>query len=563
MIIDGRLKIAWLPFLGILVAVSALGQDPVSIRVDASQTIGRFSPIYSYFGYDEPNFTYTANGTKLINELGALGRAPAFIRTHFLLATGDGSGGLKWGSTNAYTEDSAGKPIYDWNVIDRIFETYLHAGTRPFVEIGFMPQALSSKPEPYRPTWIPGAENKDYATGWSYPPSDYRKWEELVYQWVRHCVEKYGPQEVASWYWEVWNEPDIFYWHGTPDDYDKLYDYSAAALKRALPSARIGGPAVTGPSSPKAAAFLRQFLEHCDHGANFASGGTGAPLDFITFHAKGRPSVVEGHVRMGIVKQTQDVDAGFQIVREYSKFRDLPIVLSESDPEGCAACSARVYPPNAYRNGTLYPAYTAVMLKNIYELADREQVNIAGMLTWAFEFEDQPYFDGFRTLATNGIDKPVLNLFRMLGLMQGRRVKTESSHRAQLSTMLSDGIREPDVDSLAVAQDREVSVLVWNYCDDDVSKPAARVRLIVAGFPHTTRVLLRDYRIDEDHSNSWAVWKKIGSPQSPSPEQYATLRAAGQLQQNDSPQWLSLRNHEASIDLSLPRESISLLQLSW
>jgi len=563
MIADLKSTIACLLLLGVI-SFSALGQDQVSIRVDASQPSARFNPIYSYFGYDEPNLTYTANGTKLINELGTLSSTPVYIRTHFLLATGDGSGGLKWGSTNAYTEDSAGKPIYDWKVIDRIFETYMHAGAKPFVEIGFMPQALSTKPEPYRPTWIPGAANKDYAIGWSYPPRDYRKWEELVYQWVRHCVEKYGPGEVESWYWEVWNEPDIFYWHGTPDDYDKLYDYSATAVKRALPSARIGGPAVTGPSSPKAAAFLRQFLEHCDHGANFASGGTGAPLDFITFHAKGQPSIVEGHLRMGIAKQTRDVDAGFQIVRAYTKFHDLPIVLSESDPEGCAACSAHVYPPNAYRNGTLYPAYTAVMLKNINELADREQANIAGMLTWAFEFEDQPYFDGFRTLATNGVDKPVLNLFRMLGVMQGRRVKTESSHRVQLSTMLTDGVSEPDVDALAVTEDREVSVLTWNYCDDDVFGPAAKVRLVIAGLPDgTKRLLLRDFRIDEGHSNSWAVWKKMGSPQSPSPEQYATLEAAGQLQQNDSSRWISLRNGEANVDLSLPRESISLLQLTW
>src|SRR5438067_3292701 len=478
-----RSKIAWLILLELMVAVAAHGQEQISIRVDASQPIGSFRPIYSYFGYDEPNYTYTVNGTKLVNELGALSSSPVYIRTHFLLATGDGGAGLKWGSTNAYIEDSAGKAIYDWKIIDRIFETYLLAGARPFVEIGFMPQALSSKPEPYRPTWIPGAANKDYAIGWSYPPRDYRKWEELVYQWVRHCVEKYGQQEVESWYWEVWNEPDIFYWHGTPEEYEKLYDYTASAVKRALPSARIGGPATTGPASPQAAAFLRHFLEHCDHGTNFGNGNAGAPLDFITYHAKGRPSVVDGRVRMGIAKQLQDVREGFRIVRSFAKFRDLPIILSESDPEGCAACSARVYPQNSYRNGTLYPAYTAVMLKNIFELADREQANIDGTLTWAFEFEGQPYFDGFRILATNGIDKPVLNLFRMLGMMQGSRVRTENSSRIPLLSMLAEGVQKPDVDSLAVARDREVSVLTWHYCDEDVVGVATKVRLVISGLP--------------------------------------------------------------------------------
>src|SRR5215470_9003130 len=412
-------------FVALLSVPSFTQTDRVTIRVDAAKGKGPMKSIWSFFGYDEPNYTYMKDGKKLLSELSALSSVPVYVRAHSLLVTGDGTAGLKWGSTNAYTEDASGKPVYDWTIVDRIFDTYIKAGAKPFVEIGFMPQALSSKPEPYRPTWIPGAANRDYSIGWSYPPRDYSKWGELIYQWARHCLERYGKEQVASWYWEVWNEPDIFYWHGTPEEYDKLYDYAAAAVKRALPAAQIGGPATTGPSSPRAAAFLRQFLEHCDHGVNAASGGTGVPLDFITYHAKGRSSMVEGHVRMGISKHAQDVDEGYKIVRSFPKFGNLPIVLSESDPEGCAACSARVYPPNAYRNGTVYPAYTAVMLKNIFELADREQTNIAGMLTWAFEFENQPYFDGFRTLATNGIDKPVLNLFRMLGLMRGQRLKIE------------------------------------------------------------------------------------------------------------------------------------------
>jgi xylan 1,4-beta-xylosidase len=472
---------------------------------------------------------------------------------------------LKWGSTNAYTEDTQGKPVYDWTIADRIFDTYLQAGAKPFAEIGFMPRALSSQPEPYHPTWIPGAENRDYSVGWTYPPKDYNKWGELVYQWVKHSVEKYGKDQVQSWYWEVWNEPDISYWHGTPEEYDKLYDYAAAAVKRALPSARVGGPATTGPAGAKAAAFLRQFLEHCDHGANSATGGVGTPLDFITYHAKGRPTVVDGHVRMGIAKNAEDVDTGFGIVRAFPKFATLPIVLSESDPEGCAACSARVYPQNAYRNGALYASYTAAMLKNVFELADRRQTNIEGMLTWAFEFEGQPYFDGFRTLATNGIDKPVLNVFRMAALMRGDRVKTESSGRTPLDTMLAEGVRgNPDVDALAVRSERGISVLAWNYHDDDGPAPGTQVRLEIAGIPGSAaRVLVLHYRIDEAHSNAWTAWKALGSPQDPSPEQYAKLEAAGQLQLADSPRWVDVRGSAAKLEFSLPRQGVSLMELSW
>ena len=534
----------------LLAASSGLAQNPVTIRVNAARTVGPFKPIYAYFGYDEPNYTYMKNGRKLVGELAAMSGVPVYIRTHFMLATGDGTPGLKWGSTNAYTEDALRRPVYDWAITDRIFDTYLQAGAKPFVEIGFMPQALSSQPEPYRPIWIPGAANRDYAIGWSYPPTDYSKWGELVYQWVKHSVEKYGKGQVESWYWEVWNEPDISYWHGTAQEYGKLYDYAAAAVKRALPSARVGGPASTGPSEAKAAAFLRQFLEHCDRGSNSATGGTGAPLDFITYHAKGRPTVVDGHVRMGMAKQAEDVDRGFAMVRSFPKFEALPIVLSESDPEGCAACSARVYPQNAYRNGPLYASYTAAMMKNVFEMADRRHTNIEGMLTWAFEFEDQPYFDGFRTLATNGIDKPVLNLFRMAALMRGDRVETESGG--------------PDADALAVRSGRGISVLAWNYHDEDVPAPDAGVRLEIAGVPGgVRRALLRHYRIDEVHSNAWTAWKAMGSPQHPTAAQYAQLEAAGQLQLADSPRFVEVRGGAANLEFALPRQGVSLIELSW
>jgi xylan 1,4-beta-xylosidase len=203
------------------------------------------------------------------------------------------------------------------------------------------------------------------------------------------------------------------------------------------------------------------------------------------------------------------------------------------------------------------------MMKNILDLARRTGANIAGMLTWAFEFEDQPYFDGFRTLATNGIDKPVLNLFRMTGMMRGNRVKVESSGSVALSTMLTEGVRgKADVDAIAARSDHEVSVLAWNYHDDDVPGAEARVAMEVSGVP-SGRALLRQYRIDETHSNAWTAWKKMGSPQKPSAEQYAALEAAGQLEQPGSPRWIAVKGGVTTIDLTLPRQGVSLLNLAF
>ncbi len=514
--------------------------------------MGPFRPIYAYFGYDEPNYTYTKYGAKLVGELAALSPVPVYIRTHHLLCTGDGTAALKWGSTNAYTEDANGKPIYDWKIIDKIVDTYIHAHVKPFMEIGFMPEAMSVKPEPYMRHWSQPNDGQ----GWSYPPKDYDKWGELVRQWVLHSIDRYGKAEVETWYWEVWNEPDISYWKGTPEEYDKLYAYAARAVKKALPTTRVGGPGSTGPGNPRAAAFLKQFLEYC--------AKNNLPLDFITYHAKGQPKVIESRVQMGLGKEMNDVQRGMEIINGFQQFAKLPIILSEADPEGCAACSARTYPQNAYRNGALYPAYTAAAIDNIYKLAAQHKSNVEGMLTWAFEFENQPYFDGFRTLATNGVDKPVLNVFRMLGLMSGNLVKADSNGAVSLENIVAAGVRQkPDVDAMATRSAHEISIMTWNYHDDDLPGPSAAIQTTVSGVPaNVGRVLMLHYRIDQNHSNAYTVWKELGSPQSPSAEQYARLEAAGQLELLESPRWIDAKGN-VELNYSLPRQGISLIQLSW
>ncbi|HXJ87116.1 MAG TPA: beta-xylosidase [Candidatus Binatia bacterium] len=555
------LRVAAFSFLLLLSSHLLCAQAPVVIQVDAGRNLGPLAPAWNYFGYDEPNYAYAPHGRELIAELAASNSARVQIRAHNLLTTGDGTAALKWGSTNAYTEDSAGRPVYDWKIVDKIFDTYLEAGAKPLVEIGFMPEALSTHPEPYRHHFPQG----ELFLGWTYPPKDYDKWRELVYQMVVHCVARYGKSEVAGWNWEVWNEPDILYWHGTPDEYDKLYDYAIDGVRHALPEARVGGPATTGPGSAKAAAFLKQFLEHCARGTNSATGKTGAPLDFISFHAKGAPEVKDGRVQMGLGHELRDVNDGLKIVASFPEFAHLPVILSEADPEGCAACSAKDHPQNAYRNGTLYPAYTAVAIRGALDLNERSKTNLAGYLTWAFEFEDQPYFFGYRTLATNGVDKPVMNLFRMLGMMAGERVEVKSNASVALDEMIASGVRgKTDVDGLATRGDHRLAVLLWNYRDEEASAGELPLQLNIVGVPaEAKRILVRHYRIDQSHSNSYTVWKAMGSPQSPTPEQYVALKAAGQLQLLESPRWVESKDGGVRLDFPMPGESVSLVEMSW
>ena len=551
-------------FLPLLLTLTAFAQD-VTIKVDAARPTGPLRPVWSYFGYDEPNYTYMKDGKKLLSELSALSPVTVHVRAHNLLTTGDGTAALKWGSTNAYTEDAQGHPKYDWTIVDRIFDTYLERKMKPLVEIGFMPEALSAKPQPYQHEWAPDKTYNKIFTGWAHPPKDPKKWGELVYQWVKHCVEKYGREEVASWWWEVWNEPDIGYWQGTPEQYFELYDHAADAVKRALPAIRIGGPTTTGPKGEKAAKFLRDFLQHVVSGKNYATGKVGSPLDYISFHAKGRPKFIENRVQMGSEFQMSDFDNGFRIVASFPTLKRLPIIIGESDPEGCAACSVRFHPQNGYRNGTMYSSYTAATFARKHELAAKYGVNFEGAVTWAFEFEGQPYFDGFRDLATNGIDKPVLNVFRMFGMMSGQRLPVQSSGAVALADMVKSGVKaQADINAFASRDERAIQVMAWNYHDDDLPAAPAAVSLKVAGIPATVkRALVKHYRIDESHSNSYTAWKAMGSPQQPTPQQYAALEAAGQLQLLTSPQWMTPQQGAIDLTFALPRQGVSLVQVTW
>lgn len=530
---------------GCLAAVCAAAPRAVTVNVDVAQVTGALPPVWRFFGADEPNYATMKDGRKLLTELGKLRPGQVYFRAHNLLSTGDGTPAFKWGSTNLYTEDAAGTPVYDYRVVDRIIDTYLSRGIHPYLQLGFMPEALSTAPAgtPYQHLWRPGFDYKLIATGWTYPPRSYEKWGELIYQWTRHNVERYGAEEVSKWYFEVWNEANIdFYWQGTAEEFYQLHDVAIAAVRRALPGARVGGPDSAGPGGK----FMDGFLAHVVE--------KGIPTDFLSFHAKGRPQFVDGHVRMGIAQHLKDVDGGFTKVLSIPMLAKKPIVIGESDPEGCAACPG---PQNAYRNGTMYSSYTAASFARIWELAARRGVNLEGVLSWSFEFENQPWFAGYRQLATNGVMLPVLNVFRLFADLGPDQVQAASSAQVPLETVMTDGVRaDADVGVLATRYpDGGVRVLLWNYHDDDVPGDAAVIRMQVKGMPANRDDWL--FRVDGSHANAFAAWQAMGSPQSPSATQYAELEKASEITP-ERPTLISRKGRAAIYEIVVPRQGVVL-----
>ena len=396
-------------------------------------------PIWRFFGADEPNYATMPHGEKLLGELGKLKPDAVFFRTHNLLTSGDGTPALKWGSTGAYREDESGNAIYDWTILDEIFDTYRAHGVRPYVQIGFMPQDLSIEPEPYQHEWnaTDPYEQDFHRLGVS--AEELRKVVGArlpVGEALPRAVRRRGSRHLVLGDVER-GEHSVLAGHAGGISQAARLSPSPACGGR-FRNAKVGGPDVAGSGGD----FTRDFFEHCLRGKNYATGEIGTPLDFISFHAKGAPRFIKegdgGHVRMGIAEQLRTIDDGFKIVASFPELKSKPIVIGESDPEGCAACQG---PQLAYRNGTMYSSYTAASFARKHDLAARHGVNLEGALTWAFEFEGHPYFAGFRSLATNGIDKPVLNVFRMFAKMSGERLAVESDGAVSLDDMMRRGVR--------------------------------------------------------------------------------------------------------------------------
>ncbi len=539
--------------LGLASGAAAQGKA-VTIDVEATAPGTPLERVWSYFGYDEANYTTTQEGEELLRTLVAANTARVFVRTHFLFNTGDGTPALKWGSTNLYTEDAAGSPVYDYTLIDRITDAMTGAGALPFIELGFMPEALSVRPEPY--------ENSTPYTldgGSFYPPRDYEKWAGLVGAWATHVKERY-PRAGSEWQWELWNEPDIGYWHGSFEEFARLYDYTEAALHGVFPEARLGGPAVASPDRE----FFGQFLEHCAAGVNAVTGATGTRLDLVSFHAKGGVTITDDHVQMDLGNQLRLHRSGFDAVARSAAFARTPVVISEADPDGCAACSTLQRRENAYRNSPAYGVYEVAMMKRSLELASEQGVDLRGVLTWAFTFPGTAYFAGYRALATNGIHLPVLNAFKLLGSLKGARLPLTSSGALPLTAVLADGVRgEPDIDGLAAREGSEVRVLVWNYHDDLLPSEASPVSVRIAVPPEFgSRVSVTHARVDEAHGDAFAVWKAQGMPATPTDAQRRELESAMQPGLLERDRRVEVENGTVTVAFDLPRFGISLLTLA-
>ncbi len=410
-----------------------------------------------------------------------------------------------------YSVDKHGRPEYNFSYVDQIYDGLLANGVRPFVELSFMPGALAASQKPHAFWYKPLAN----------PPKDYARWGELVYAFTKHLVDRYGLDEVAQWYFEVWNEPNIDFWTGEPKQstYFELYDHAARAIKRVSANLRVGGPATAQ------AAWIPEFIRYCmDHHV---------PADFVSTHVYGNDrseDIFGTHERIPRSEMVaRAVRKVFNQVKA-SPRPDIPIIWSEYNA--------------TYMNEvavTDSPFMGPWLANNIRQCDGMTSI----MSYWTFSdvFDEQgvvktPFYGGYGLIAEGGIPKAAFNHFALLHQLGNQRLEVEST--SALATRRDDG-------SHAIA--------VWNYAAPEERGSARRFGLVFQGLnrPATARI----HVVDAAHGSALTAWERMGRPRFPTRKQIEALREAARM---PGPEIRALT--DGALTLTLGPHALALVELT-
>jgi xylan 1,4-beta-xylosidase len=485
----------------LLLATVVVAQSPPElVHVDAA---GRAHPFPHFweemFGSGRANLTLRDAYRRDLREVKRITDF-SYVRFHAILLDDMG----------VYDEDAQGRPVYNFSYVDQSYDGLLENHVRPFVEISFMPKKLAAKPAIQAFWYQPNVA----------PPKDWERWDALVEAFVRHLVERYGAEEVAKWYFEVWNEPNIDFWAGDPKQptYFQLYDHTAAAIKRVNSSLRVGGPATAQ------AAWVDVFIRHCVENH--------IPVDFVSTHVYGNDRAQDVFGTNENIPRDQMVCRAVRKVHEQiqsSALPKIPLIWSEFNA--------------SYKNE---PAVTDSVYMGPW-LADTIRqcdglVDVMSYWTFSDVFEEQgvvkePFYGGFGLIAAGGLPKPAYNAFRLLHQLGGERLAADSN--SALATRRGDG-------SLVLA--------LWNLAGPEESGAAKSVSVQFTHLNSGARAYIS--RVDSQHGDLHAAYERMGSPRYPTQAQIEQLRKAAEL---PAPEMQEIRNNAMS--LTLPAKGLAVIEV--
>jgi len=521
------------PLLGLCQAA------PVSIVVDVSRVVGpNDNKLWANLGFDPLYAELTAEQTQPVLEMIRESRAFRYLRCHNYFSDGLPIRRGTYFGCRIYREDENGRPIYQWWFLDEVLDRMLAAGLRPIVECDFMPDALAE-----------GEPLRNYGGGLVNTPKDYEKWRDLVYHTVRHCRERYGAEEVRQWYWEIWNEPDLYRYfidgmgRGAPHQWsprlverlNKMYDYFVAGATAADPQVKVGGPGIAG--YPQ---YLRAFLDHCVSGTNYVTGQKGTRIDFISWHGYGyTPALLAKNRRFKEL-----------IRREFPSLADREVQQNEW---GQPLFLNR----RPHRSLSFYTEYEAAFLcRYVDAMYSVPEASVDLFLKWG-RLTAGPW-GGWRTLTRYVGDRPapapVFHAYVLLSKLGPERVAVTQGDFSQPVRALA-----------ARTGPQAAQVLLYHFAErnEEGTGEPARVNLTVQGLAGLV-ARVRKYQIDRTHSNFFRAWERLGRPRPEqlTPQQIAQIHEAAQLAFTDQVDILQSGGGRISLEVELPVNSVVLLVLN-
>lgn len=494
------LRCLWAVMVFIATALSAAAQV---VDIDAAAP-GRPFPHFweQVFGSGRANLALRESyrrDLRLMRETTAI----RYVRFHAIFHDENG----------VYDRDAQGRPVYNFNYVDQIYDGLLENQVRPFVELGFMPRKLSAEPPVFHPFWYRPVVS---------PPADYAKWGDLVRAFARHMIERYGIDEVAQWYFEVWNEPNIDFWAGKPHEstYYELYSSAANALKDVSPRLRVGGPATAQ------AAWVDKLIAYCSKNK--------VPLDFVSTHVYGNDTSPDVFGTQETIPRRDMVAHAVRKVYDQVKqsaLPDLPIHWTEYNA--------------SFMNE---PAVTDAPFMGPWLANNIRQCDglVTTMSYWTFSdvFEEggvvkTPFYGGYGLLAAQGIPKAAFHAFRLLHHLGNERLSVKSD--SVLATRRADGVLE---------------VAAWNYAAPEEPGAPAEMILSFKGLPpghHAARI----ERVDADHGSPLKAWEEMGRPSQPTREQVSALKIAAQA----APPETAPLDSSSCLKLHLPPHGLVLVEV--
>ena len=509
----------------------------VEITVDATRPIGALNPFWSGITFHPTEYLSTQWGEDLMKLLGEAGAVRQFVRLYNQ-------------PENAIRVAKDGSISYDWSEFDRRARLILSTGAKPVVVFFGMPLELAAEPVTLK--------KRNFGAVMSIsPPKDYKQWENLCADFTRHVLDTFGKKEVLKWYFRCWNEPDLrSFWHkADTEEYNRLYDYFAEGVKKVDPDVRIGGGAYSSTSTYLDPDKTRVFFDHLTKGKNHATGGTGAPIDYISFHAYGGHGGGGGPDRdFPDVEYLLEIQKKYYVILDdYPKLKSLPLFMDEWGVTASGTRGLDKQPMTIVRNNEYASAFLTTLVARELALGDETGRHVGSMMCCisGYEARREHDFSGYRTVHTrNGFHKPLLNAYRILDKLAPERVAMEVQSA------------DRHITAIATRAPNKVVVLVTNYQHDQPvgEGPSYPVALSIKTGWHGTGSV-RHWRIDKEHSNAHTRFEQIGRPDFPNPLEMEQVRRKMGLQMLES---MQIDSFEAGVNLKLdlPCNGVSLFEIT-